>query len=77
LSYNLLGKMKVAIEGCCHNQLDEIYKTLKHIENVEKIKIDLLLICGDFQVGLFPKSIFFVLNINLDKLLDHTQYRRL
>ncbi|RIA97105.1 lariat debranching enzyme, C-terminal domain-containing protein [Glomus cerebriforme] len=43
------GKMKVAIEGCCHNQLEEIYKTLEHIENGENIKIDLLLICGDFE----------------------------
>ncbi|GBC00050.1 hypothetical protein RclHR1_03720011 [Rhizophagus clarus] len=41
--------MKVAVEGCCHNTLEEIYKTLEHIENVENIKIDLLLICGDFE----------------------------
>ncbi|PKY51763.1 RNA lariat debranching enzyme [Rhizophagus irregularis] len=41
--------MKVAIEGCCHNKLEEIYKALEHIESVENIKIDLLLICGDFQ----------------------------
>ncbi|CAG8727210.1 1184_t:CDS:2, partial [Funneliformis caledonium] len=39
----------IAIEGCCHNQLEQIYKTLNHIESVENIKIDLLLICGDFQ----------------------------
>ena len=38
------------MEGCCHGALDVIYKTLKHIEQVDKIKIDLLLICGDFQV---------------------------
>ncbi|CAI2167439.1 20396_t:CDS:2 [Funneliformis geosporum] len=41
--------MRATIEGCCHNQLEQIYKTLNHIENVENIKIDLLLICGDFQ----------------------------
>lgn len=41
--------MKIAIEGCCHGELDKIYSTIEHIENENKIKIDLLLICGDFQ----------------------------
>ncbi|CAG8433602.1 1188_t:CDS:10 [Ambispora gerdemannii] len=41
--------MKIAIEGCCHSQLETIYRTLEHIQQVEKIKIDLLLICGDVQ----------------------------
>lgn len=35
--------MKVAIEGCCHGCLDNIYKS---IENKE---VELLIICGDFQ----------------------------
>lgn len=34
--------VKVAIEGCCHGELNAIYKSLK--PNVE-----LLIICGDFQ----------------------------
>ena len=77
--------LQVAIEGCCHNQLDQIYKALKHIEDVEKIKIDLLLICGDFQVDGFSKSIvhIFFLSINFDiyfrpyatqKIINHQQY---
>ena len=41
--------MKIAIEGCCHGELDRIYETLTHIETEQNIKIDLLLICGDFQ----------------------------
>ncbi|ORX61853.1 Metallo-dependent phosphatase [Hesseltinella vesiculosa] len=41
--------MKIAIEGCCHGQLDDIYGTLKLLEEKEGTKIDLLLICGDFQ----------------------------
>ncbi|CAF4424471.1 unnamed protein product, partial [Rotaria magnacalcarata] len=41
--------MKIAIEGCCHGELDRIYETINQIENEQKIKIDLLLICGDFQ----------------------------
>ncbi|KAK3589757.1 hypothetical protein CHS0354_021084 [Potamilus streckersoni] len=41
--------MKIAVEGCCHGELDKIYETLKYIENLHNYKIDLLLICGDFQ----------------------------
>lgn len=41
--------MKIAIEGCCHGELDKIYETILFIEERERIKIDLLLICGDFQ----------------------------
>lgn len=35
--------LKVAVEGCCHGELDSIYNAL------EGKKVDLLLICGDFQ----------------------------
>ena len=45
----LVLKMKVAVEGCCHGELDKIYETLQYLEQVNNIKVDLLLICGDFQ----------------------------
>ncbi|KAL1337659.1 hypothetical protein AAHE18_10G154700 [Arachis hypogaea] len=41
--------MKIAVEGCMHGELDNVYKTLKHLEETQNIKIDLLLCCGDFQ----------------------------
>ncbi|KAG9302162.1 hypothetical protein G9A89_020596 [Geosiphon pyriformis] len=41
--------MRIAIEGCCHNKLDTIYKTLEHIQKLDQIPIDLLLICGDVE----------------------------
>ncbi|XP_013393703.1 lariat debranching enzyme [Lingula anatina] len=41
--------MKIAIEGCCHGELDKIYETIEHLSKKQGIKIDLLLICGDFQ----------------------------
>ena len=41
--------MKIAVEGCCHGELDKIYETIQYMEQVENIKIDLLIICGDFQ----------------------------
>ncbi|KAK9762068.1 lariat debranching enzyme, partial [Basidiobolus ranarum] len=41
--------MKVAIEGCCHGELDKIYATIEHLQEVEGVTVDLLLICGDFQ----------------------------
>jgi len=42
--------MKIAVEGCCHGELDKIYETLEYIEYQDGVKVDLLLICGDFQV---------------------------
>ena len=41
--------MKIAVEGCCHGELDRIYETLAYIERREGVKVDLLLVCGDFQ----------------------------
>ncbi|KAI9028878.1 lariat debranching enzyme, C-terminal domain-containing protein, partial [Phycomyces nitens] len=39
----------IAIEGCCHGELDNIYGTIKLLEQRENCKVDLVLICGDFQ----------------------------
>ncbi|GBE82954.1 Lariat debranching enzyme [Sparassis crispa] len=41
--------MKIAIEGCCHGELDAIYAQIGALEQRNKYKVDLLLICGDFQ----------------------------
>lgn len=41
--------MKIAVEGCMHGDLDNVYATLLHLQEVEKTKIDLLICCGDFQ----------------------------
>ncbi|KAG0233771.1 lariat debranching enzyme [Actinomortierella wolfii] len=41
--------MRIAVEGCCHGQLDEIYKAIADRERSGGFKVDLLLICGDFQ----------------------------
>lgn len=40
--------MKIVVEGCCYGELDKIYEILEYIEKKNSIKIDLLLICGDF-----------------------------
>ena len=39
--------MRVAIEGCCHGELHKIYAALAK----ESEPVDLLIICGDFQVS--------------------------
>jgi lariat debranching enzyme len=39
----------IAIEGCCHGELDAIYNRLRQHEEQSGRKIDLLLCCGDFQ----------------------------
>ncbi|KAI8331848.1 lariat debranching enzyme, C-terminal domain-containing protein [Chlamydoabsidia padenii] len=44
-----LKSMKIAIEGCCHGELNKIYGTIKLMERRQNIKVDLVLICGDFQ----------------------------
>ncbi|XP_077304578.1 lariat debranching enzyme [Lithobates pipiens] len=41
--------MKIAVEGCCHGELDKIYETIQFLEKKENTKVDLLLCCGDFQ----------------------------
>eukprot|EP00760_Papus_ankaliazontas_P004524 PhM_4_TR11936/c0_g1_i1/m.75886/K18328/DBR1; lariat debranching enzyme len=39
----------IAVEGCAHGQLNLIYDSLAQLEAVQGIKVDLLIICGDFQ----------------------------
>ncbi|KAI8496515.1 lariat debranching enzyme [Branchiostoma belcheri] len=41
--------MKIAVEGCAHGALEEIYGTLQYLEQQEGIQVALLLCCGDFQ----------------------------
>ncbi|TFK83676.1 DBR1-domain-containing protein [Polyporus arcularius HHB13444] len=41
--------MKIAIEGCCHGELDAIYAQIAALEQQHGYSVDLLLICGDFQ----------------------------
>lgn len=41
--------MKIAVEGCAHGELEKIYDVLSHLEKENNLKVDLLLICGDFQ----------------------------
>jgi hypothetical protein len=39
----------IIISGCLHGELDIVYNTIKFIEQQHNTKIDLLLVCGDFQ----------------------------
>lgn len=40
---------QIAIEGCCHGELDAIYAHIAQLEQRNGYKVDLLLVCGDFQ----------------------------
>ena len=40
---------QIAVEGCCHGDLDQIYATMQAIEARDGVTIDALLCCGDFQ----------------------------
>jgi hypothetical protein len=50
LDNHIFKTMNIVVEGCAHGELDIIYNTLQHIESSQKIAIDLLICCGDFQV---------------------------
>ncbi|CAO2831862.1 unnamed protein product [Amaranthus hypochondriacus] len=41
--------MKIAVEGCMHGELDNVYRTIAELERAQNTKIDLLICCGDFQ----------------------------
>ncbi|KAL2346644.1 hypothetical protein Fmac_000644 [Flemingia macrophylla] len=41
--------MKIAVEGCMHGDLENVYRTLQQLEKSHNTKIDLLICCGDFQ----------------------------
>lgn len=44
-----LTSCQIAVEGCCHGELDAIYSHLTDLESRNNYKVDVLLICGDFQ----------------------------
>ncbi|PWN53583.1 hypothetical protein IE53DRAFT_309976 [Violaceomyces palustris] len=41
--------MRIAVEGCSHGELDAIYASVQRAEREANFKVDLLLLCGDFQ----------------------------
>lgn len=43
------SKMKVAVLGCAHGELDAIYAAVREIEQVNSTKVDLIVCAGDFQ----------------------------
>ena len=51
-----MSTVKIAIEGCAHGELDEIYASIAVLEQKEGVKVDLLICCGDFQARA-PRSI--------------------
>nr|SVE72953.1 EOG090X06RW [Ceriodaphnia reticulata] len=41
--------MFVAVEGCAHGELDQIYRSVENLARQRNVKVDLLICCGDFQ----------------------------
>ena len=41
--------LHIAVEGCCHGELDNIYAAIEHAQRTQGVKVDLLICCGDFQ----------------------------
>lgn len=44
-----LKKMRIAVIGCAHGEIEEIIEAIKKFETEKNRKIDLLICCGDFQ----------------------------
>eukprot|EP00461_Guttulinopsis_vulgaris_P002760 UN02761 len=42
-------QINVAVVGCVHGELDEMYKAITAMERFKKVQIHLVLCCGDFQ----------------------------
>lgn len=53
--------VKIAVEGCMHGDLDNVYSTLRYLEEVENTKIDLLICCGDFQVRIASTIVSYLI----------------
>lgn len=49
--------LRIAVQGCGHGELDAIYTTIAEMERSQRIKIDLLLCCGDFQAVRFKSDL--------------------
>jgi lariat debranching enzyme len=41
--------LTVAVNGCCHGELNVLYDTLQHIETTQGVRTDVLICCGDFE----------------------------
>nr|CAH0108067.1 unnamed protein product [Daphnia galeata] len=41
--------MIIAVEGCAHGELDQIYRSVENLARQRNVKVDLLICCGDFQ----------------------------
>eukprot|EP00796_Vickermania_ingenoplastis_P011093 gene11093-7720_t len=51
------GAFHVAIQGCCHGELNKIYDGCRAHEANTGRRIDFLICCGDFQSMRFPKDL--------------------
>ena len=43
------GKMIIAVQGCLHGYLDELYESVDRLALERDVKVDLLICCGDFE----------------------------
>jgi lariat debranching enzyme len=46
---NIIIRMKIAVVGCLHGELDKVYRDIQQAEQQQGCQVDLVLVCGDFQ----------------------------
>ncbi len=49
-SSSTTSRLRIAIAGCAHGEMDKIYAELASREHRFGYKADLLICCGDYQV---------------------------
>ncbi|KAJ1348537.1 hypothetical protein KIN20_003860 [Parelaphostrongylus tenuis] len=50
-STDVLKKVRIAVAGCAHGEMDKIYAVLAELEKDKGYKFDLLICCGDYQMA--------------------------
>ena len=47
-----MGKLRVAVVGCLHGQMADLYEAIEREDKAQKKVTNLVIVCGDVQVGL-------------------------
>ncbi|CEM13966.1 unnamed protein product [Vitrella brassicaformis CCMP3155] len=67
--------MRVGVEGCCHGELNAIYRALEDVSQRDGVPVDLLLMCGDFQSARFESDMQWqTMPPKYRKMMDFHEY---
>ena len=64
-----MNDLVIAVQGCCHGELETIYASILESEQRTGVKVDVLLVCGDFESVREP--------IDLDSMAVPDKYKHM